>query len=60
MKQLQTVYLYILEQYLSVLSLPMVYRPRNHIIIYLIISMVIMSILFNSGLYLYLHHSLIY
>nr|YP_010455095.1 hypothetical protein NYK79_mgp53 [Porodaedalea mongolica]UUA03937.1 hypothetical protein [Porodaedalea mongolica]WCF76697.1 hypothetical protein [Porodaedalea mongolica] len=41
----------IIETYLSILSLPMVYRSKSKLIIVLILVMVISSIVFNSGLY---------
>lgn len=59
MQKIKNLYLNIIELYLSILSLPMVYRPKNHLIVSIIIIMVTMSILFNSGLYLYFHRSLI-
>nr|YP_010455130.1 hypothetical protein NYK79_mgp18 [Porodaedalea mongolica]UUA03972.1 hypothetical protein [Porodaedalea mongolica]WCF76739.1 hypothetical protein [Porodaedalea mongolica] len=50
----------IVEIYLSILSLPMVYKSRSKLVLVLILAVVISSIIFNSGLYGYINSDYAY
>lgn len=49
-----------IEIYLSILSLPMIYRARSKSVLILIILMILLSFVFSSGLYNYINSNLIY
>nr|YP_010697837.1 hypothetical protein P1S03_mgp08 [Porodaedalea chrysoloma]WCF76798.1 hypothetical protein [Porodaedalea chrysoloma] len=60
MQTINKIYREIVELYLSILSLPMVYRPKSKNVLYFILVMLLFSIVFNTGLYLYFNSTLLY
>ena len=60
MKILKNLYQKVIGLYLSNLSLPMVYRVKSIPIVIFILGMVVLSILFNMGIYKHIQSNVVY
>ena len=49
-----------IELYLSMLTLPTVYKPKSKVMFCFILIITIFTVIFNFGLYVYLHSNLVY